>query len=364
MNIEANKAGGLEGVIAAVTNLSEVDGVRGELIVAGERIGDLAAHTGYEGLAARLWSIARGRAIGEPETRRWLGQARLDAFERMEAVWPALDGLSMAEAFRAGVAAVGLPANDPAPPEARIAGALAVLAAGLARRGAGQAPIAPDATLGQAQDILRMMRGARPGAAERAALDAYLVTVADHGMNASTFTARVVASTQADLGMVTTAAFCALSGPLHGGAPGPVMDMLDEIGAEERIAGWIDAALARGDRLMGFGHRIYRSRDPRADVLKGAIERLGASGLDLGFAAKVEAYARQALARAKPGRGLDTNAEFHTAILLDALKIPRDAFTLVFAVARCLGWTAHAIEQQRGGRLMRPASEYRGARPT
>lgn len=127
MNIEANKAGGLEGVIAAVTNLSEVDGVRGELIVAGERIGDLAAHTGYEGLAARLWSIARGRAIGEPETRRWLGQARLDAFERMEAVWPALDGLSMAEAFRAGVAAVGLPANDPAPPEARIAGPLAAM---------------------------------------------------------------------------------------------------------------------------------------------------------------------------------------------------------------------------------------------
>ncbi len=131
---------------------------------------------------------------------------------------------------------------------------------------------------------------------------------------------------------------------------------------KDRIAGWIDEALKRGERLMGFGHRIYKVRDPRADVLKRAVERLGGRGADLGFAAEVEAYARRALEVAKPDRRLDTNVEFYTAILLDALKIPRRAFTPVFAVGRSAGWTAHALEQQRTGRL-RPSSIYTGAMP-
>ena len=130
--------------------------------------------------------------------------------------------------------------------------------------------------------------------------------------------------------------------------------------ARERIAPWIDGALARGERLMGFGHRIYRVRDPRADVLKKAVETLKSNKTDLGFAAEVEAYARKALANAKPDRPLDTNVEFYTAILLDALQIPRQAFTPIFAAARTAGWTAHAREQQRTGRLLRPASIYTG----
>ena len=198
---------------------------------------------------------------------------------------------------------------------------------------------------------------------EAAALDAYLVTVCDHGMNASTFAARVVASTRADLFAAITAGYCALTGPLHGGAPEPVLEMLDAIGTEERIVPWIDAALARGDRLMGFGHRIYRVRDPRADVLKGVVEKLSASTKQLTFAAKVEAAARAALAKSKPDRPLDTNVEFYTAILLDALAIPRQAFTPIFAVARAAGWTAHAREQQRNGRLLRPSSLYVGPQP-
>ena len=163
--------------------------------------------------------------------------------------------------------------------------------------------------------------------------------------------------------MAITGAYCALTGPLHGGAPEPVLDMLDAIGTRDRIAPWIDGALARGERLMGFGHRIYRVRDPRADVLKKAVETARRTRPDLGFAAEVEAYARQALARAKPDRKLDTNVEFYTAILLDALKIPRQAFTPVFAAARTAGWTAHAREQQRTGRLLRPGSIYIGAMP-
>jgi citrate synthase len=208
-----------------------------------------------------------------------------------------------------------------------------------------------------------MLHNKRPEPREVAALDAYLVTVCDHGMNASTFTTRVVASTQADLFAAITAGYCALTGPLHGGAPEPVLEMLDAIGSRERIKPWVDDALARGERLMGFGHRVYRVRDPRADVLKAAIERFAGEGADLPFAGEVEAYIRAALRKKNPDRPLETNVEFFTAILLDALKIPRQAFTPVFAVARAAGWTAHALEQRRTGRLIRPSSSYVGAKP-
>jgi citrate synthase len=231
------------------------------------------------------------------------------------------------------------------------------------RRSEGADAVAPDATLGHAADTLRMLRGTKATAAEEKALDAYLVTVSDHGMNASTFTARVVASTHADMFAAVTAGYCALTGPLHGGAPEPVLEMLDTIGSRERIRPWIDATLARGERLMGFGHRIYRVRDPRADVLKGVIGNLASNSINLPFAAEVEAYAREALRRKNPERALDTNVEFFTAILLDALRIPRSAFTPIFAVARSAGWTAHAIEQRRRGRLLRPTSVYIGAVP-
>src|ERR1700733_3568399 len=182
-------------------------------------------------------------------------------------------------------------------------------------------------------------------------------------MNASTFATRVVASTQADLFASAMAGYCALTGPLHGGAPEPVLEMLDAIGSRERIRPWVDSALSRGERLMGFGHRVYRVRDPRADVLKGALERLQLNTTDLPFAAEVEAYARQALRQKNPERALDTNVEFFTAILLDGLRIPRTAFTPIFAVARSAGWTAHAIEQRRRGRLLRPSSVYIGEVP-
>lgn len=351
---------GLDGVTAAATALSHVDGERGELIIAGSRVAALADETDFEGVAARLLAAA-GTEVAAGQLRGMLGGARVRAFARLENILPATDGLPLGAGFRAAVAAIDR--EEGVADEVMLLGAMPVLAAALARRAEGLAPVAPDAKLGQAADLLRMLRGEGASAAEAAALDAYLVTVSDHGMNASTFAGRVVASTQADLFMAVTAAYCALSGPLHGGAPAPVLDMLEAIGSADKIAPWIDAALARGDRLMGFGHRIYKVRDPRADVLKRAVGTLGSEGMDLGLAAEVEAYARQALARAKPGRRLDTNVEFYTAILLGALKIPRDAFTPVFAVGRTAGWVAHALEQQRTGRLLRPASVYVGPMP-
>jgi len=363
MTIQPSKSPiGLDGVPAAETVLSHVDGEKGELIIAGEHVADLARKSSFEGVTARLWSAANATLISEAEVRAALGEARARAFARLPQLLGAAEGLSVVDGFRSAVA--GLRAESGLTHDATIVGAMPVIAAALVQRAKGAAPKFPNPTLSHAGDTLAMLHGRTPNASEAAALDAYFVTVSDHGMNASTFAARVVASTQADLFAAITAGYCALTGPLHGGAPEPVLEMLDAIGTRERIAPWIDSALARGERLMGFGHRVYRVRDPRADVLKTAIERLATNTTDLPFAAEVEAYARAALRRSKPDRPLDTNVEFFTAILLDALSIPRQAFTPIFAVARSAGWTAHAREQQRRGRLLRPSSVYVGDMPS
>jgi citrate synthase len=362
MNIHLTKSQiGLDGVPAAETVLSHVDGERGELIIAGEHVGTLAAKSSFEGVTARLWNGATGSTLSEANVRANLGAARERAFARLADLLPATRGMGIVDGFRAAVA--GLRAENGLEHEATIVGAFPVIAGALVQRAKGLDPVAPDPNASHAADTLRMLRGTSPEPREVAALDAYFVTVCDHGMNASTFTTRVVASTQADLFAAVTAGYCALTGPLHGGAPEPVLEMLDAIGSRERIQPWVDAALARGERMMGFGHRVYRVRDPRADVLKAAIERLSADGADLPFAGEVEAYIRAALRKKNPDRPLETNVEFFTAILLDALAIPRQAFTPIFAVARAAGWTAHAREQQRTGRLIRPSSSYVGAMP-
>jgi len=362
MNMHLTKSQiGLDGVPAAETVLSHVDGERGELIIAGERVGDLAAKAGFESVTARLWTGATGKALTEADVRARLGAARERAFTRLPELLGATRGLSIVDGFRAAIA--GLRAENGLDHEATIVGAFPVIAGALVQQAKGHAPVAPDATLSHAADTLKMMLGTPPEARSAAALDAYFVTVCDHGMNASTFTTRVIASTQADLFAAITGGYCALTGPLHGGAPEPVLEMLDAIGTRERIKPWVDDALARGERLMGFGHRVYRVRDPRADVLKAAIERLSADGADLPFASDVETYIREALRRKNPNRPLETNVEFFTAILLDALAIPRQAFTPIFAVARAAGWTAHALEHRRTGRLIRPSSSYVGRMP-
>jgi citrate synthase len=229
--------------------------------------------------------------------------------------------------------------------------ATAVAVACLGRRREGLEPIAPDPALGHAEDLMRMRFGE---ARTVPLLDGYLVAVAEHGMNASTFTARVVASTLADDRAAVVSALGALQGPLHGGAPGPVLEMLQALEATEDRQGWLAARVESGERLMGFGHRIYKVRDPRADVLKRLLK--GSSRLEL--AAEVEREAKAVLARLKPGHALDTNVEFYTALLLDELGFQANEFTAVFACGRVVGWLAHIHEQQRTGRLIRPESRY------
>jgi citrate synthase len=351
---------GLEGVVAAETVLSDVDGIAGRLVLRGHRLQDIAGQRSVEWLIAELWRGFVQGNLSEPSLRRDLAAMRVAVFDDVLPLLPRAARLPPIEALRLLLAAV--PDDAPDLP-LRLAATMAVGLAAVLRHRAGANVVPPDAGLGHAADLLRMLRGRPASPDEVGALETYLLTATDHGLNASTFTARVVASTAAGLASSVTAALCALKGPLHGGAPGPVIDMLDEIGTPENAEAWLDAAVLRGDRLMGFGHRVYRVTDPRSDVVKRAVESLGRDLGRIRFAEHIEHAALAVLARRKPDRSLQTNLEFYTALLLEALEIPRDAFTGIFAVARVAGWVAHALEQCQAGRLIRPQSVYVGPLP-
>lgn len=364
-------AAGLDGVVVAETVLSEVDGEAGRLLVRGRPIEELAGGVPFEEMARLLWEgLAPVAPATAAEARAALGRARVAAFANVAGLREPASSLPAVAALRLGLASLR-PSGEP--DHYLATAAIPVFAAAFARARQGLPPIAPDPSLGQAADFLSMLRGEPAAGVEVAALDAYLVTVAEHGMNASTFTARVVASTRAGVLPAVIAALCALEGPLHGGAPGPVLDMLDALASQADVRGWLDAELAAGRRLMGFGHRIYRVRDPRADVLKAEVARLRAvsggagegrdAGARLALAEVAEREALAALAEFRPERRIDTNVEFYTAVLLDALRIDRRLFTTIFAAGRVGGWTAHVFEQERANRLMRPQSKYVGPRP-
>jgi citrate synthase len=356
---------GLEGVVVADTELSDVDGERGRLVIRGHDVEALALRHDFESVCALLWQGTLPDAAGHAALRRRLGRARVAAFARLPRLGDALAAPDAMDALRAALAHLRADEIAPAELKAEIAGAIAVFAAAWARLLDGAAPIAPDPGAGHAADLLRMA-GAGADAARAAALDAYLVTASDHGMNASTFTARVVASTQSDAVSAVVAALGALKGPLHGGAPGPVLAMLDAIGTPARAADWIAQELAAGRRIMGMGHRVYRVRDPRAAVLERAIETLHAAGLRsdrLALARAVEAVALASLGERRPDRRLAANVEFYTAVILDAVGLPQPLFSATFAVARVAGWLAHIDEQSAHNRLIRPASRYVGPVP-
>ncbi len=363
--IEAN---GLEDVVAATTRLSDVDGEHGKLVLAGHSVEDIAGHVPFEDALFLLFRGTLPDAAERASVRDALGEAREAAFERLGELGDALALPDAMDALRASVAHLGARSGEEPLAEAiRIVGAIAVFAAAWSR---GASPVRPDARLSHAADYLRMVSGRAPSAAQVAALDAYLVTVVDHGMNASTFTARVVASTASDTVSAVVAAIGALKGKLHGGAPGPVLDMLDAIGSADAARDWVSQALARGERIMGMGHRVYRVRDPRAFVLERAIAGLEAAsdagssiGQRLRLARAVEKEAETQLVARHPNRPLKANVEFYTAVLLEAVGLPRTLFTPTFAASRAAGWCAHVEEQRRHGRLIRPKSRYTDAAP-
>jgi citrate synthase len=364
-------ARGLDGVVAAQTRLSHVDGKNGVLIVGGYEIEDLASHCTFEEAAHLLW---RGHLPGPDESTKLAAEmAELREIPRLTlevlraaAAAPPIDALRMACA----TLSLGLADPNAITPEADFAAAKRLTAcfptvvAAHARIGREAEPIAPRKDLPLAANFLYMMHGKEPDPAAARALDTYWVTVLDHGMNASTFTARVIASTRSDLVSAITGALGALKGPLHGGAPGPVLDMLQEIKSADRAEAWLKNELAQGRRIMGFGHRVYKVRDPRAEVLSKTAERLGRAQLEnrqlYELALQVEKTALRLLAEAKPGRNLRTNVEFYTALVLQALGLDPRQFVAMFACGRTAGWCAHVIEQHAEDHLIRPQSEYIG----
>ncbi|MCU1426162.1 MAG: citrate (Si)-synthase [Actinomycetia bacterium] len=225
----------------------------------------------------------------------------------------------------------------------------------------GREPIAPHPDLRYAANYLYMMLGEVPSPEHAAAVEKYLISTVDHGFNASTFTARVITSTGADLGAAIVGAIGALSGPLHGGAPSRALQMLDEIGTADRAEGWLRDAVERGDRLMGFGHRVYKTDDPRSVLLREVADQLGGDKMDL--ARHIESTAIRVLDELKPGRRLYTNVEFYAGIVMDRCGIPREMFTPTFACSRVIGWCAHVLEQAADNRLIRPSAHYVGPPP-
>jgi citrate synthase len=362
---------GLEGVVAAQTRLSHVDGKNGVLIVAGYTIEELAGHVGFEAAAHLVW---RGRLPDRAELSklssemaelRELPALTLEVI-RGAATAPPIDALRMACA----TLSLGLADPNAITPEADFSAAMRLTAcfptvvAAHARIARKLEPIRPRKDLPLAANFLYMIHGREPDPSAARALDTYWVTVMDHGMNASTFTARVIASTRSDLVSAVTGALGALKGPLHGGAPGPVLDMLLEIGSADRAEQWMRSELAQGRRIMGFGHRVYKVRDPRAEVLSHVAERMGLAQLEnrqlYDLALQVEQTALRVLAEAKPGRNLRTNVEFYTALVLQALGLDPHQFVAMFACGRTAGWCAHVIEQHAQDHLIRPQSEYIG----
>jgi citrate synthase len=228
----------------------------------------------------------------------------------------------------------------------------------LYRLRAGWRPVPPDPGLGLAANVLYMLTGTPPPQAHARALERYLMIAAEHGMAASTFAGRVILSTGADLGSALAGALGALSGPLHGGAPNRALEMLDDIGSADNIEPWVRARLAGGERVMGFGHRIYREADPRAMALRDIAAELDSRYLSL--AQQVEERAQELLREAKPDRVIRTNVELYAALVMEAVGLPPPMFSATFAMARLVGWGAHLLEQHAGSRMIRPVTAFAG----
>jgi len=344
------------------------------LIVAGFPVEEFANRASFEETVYLLWHDALpdlGQLSGFREAlsaRRPLPRAaalllREAAFERA----PVMDALRMA----AGAVGLGAPEDASAEDEfyedaLGLVARFPTIVAAYWRLLDGEEPVAPDPELGLVANYLYMLTGEVPGGEFVRALETYLNTVVDHGLNASTFAARVIVSTRSDVVSAVVGAIGALKGPLHGGAPGPALDAVFEIREAGEAESYLREKIERGERLMGFGHRIYKVRDPRADVLADAAERLyEAEAADTKLyrlALEVEETVLRLLAEYKPERGLQTNVEFYTALLLHGLGLPMGLFTPTFAVGRVAGWTAHCFEQRAQDRLIRPQSAYVGPR--
>jgi citrate synthase len=347
---------GLEGVLAGETSIALVDGAHGRLLYRGYPIVELVRAGTYAQVAELLW------------TGEWPDEAHLPAAPLSHAVLTALRALPPnafpMDALRTAVSVWGAENRltyPPTPEQARAVTALSPSAlAAFGRLRQGLEPVDPDPELELAAGFLYQLTGEMPDPAAARALDAYFVVGAEHGFNASTFTARVITATQSDIASAVAGAIGALKGPLHGGAPSEVVSQLHQIGTVENAEKWIDDALDRGERLMGFGHRVYRAYEPRAAALRNVAEGMASMADWLKMAVAVEDIALRKLAERHPERPLKTNVEYYAAAVLQGVGLPPDLFPATFALARHAGWTAHALEQASANRLIRPDVRYVG----
>ncbi|HSH45650.1 MAG TPA: citrate/2-methylcitrate synthase [Longimicrobiales bacterium] len=356
---------GLEGVVVADTRLSRIDGEEGTLEYVGYPIEELAEHATFEQVAYLLWN-------GELPTEAELSglKERLAANRAIpEAVLDVVRGAPgdahpMA-VLRTAVSALG--AQDTTAEDSsraanlekaiRLTAQLPVITAATARIREGREPVEPRSDLGVAGNLLYMLNGEEPGEHEERTMDVALILHAEHGLNASTFSARVTIATLSDLYSAITSAIGTLKGPLHGGANERVMKMLEKIGDASRVEDWIAGALERKEKIMGFGHRVYRTVDPRAPILRKLGQELGSSRW-----LELSDRVRAVMEREMEGRGkaIYPNVDFFSASVYDRLGVPTELFTNIFACARVTGWTAHVLEQLDDNRLIRPKARYVG----
>jgi citrate synthase len=365
---------GLEGVAVAETAVGDVRGREGFFHYRQYSAPDLAARRSFEDVwhllfEGELPDRARRRAFVE-EIRPLrnipdevagvlpdLARAG-DRFVPLDALRAAYSILALSLGFRSWLDTEAAELRGQA---LRTCAVFPTLTTALYRLRRGEEPIPPHPDLGHAANYLYMLSGRQPSEEHARALEQYLVLTIDHGFNASTFTARVITSTGADLGSAITGAIGALSGPLHGGAPSRALDMLEEIGSPDRADRWLRDAVVSGKRLMGFGHRVYRTDDPRSVMLREVAERLDGDRVEL--AKQVEVKAVDVLRELKPGRELYPNVEFYAGIVMDLIGMPRELFTPTFACSRVVGWCAHVMEQAADNRLIRPGARYVGPEP-
>ena len=347
---------GLKGVVAGQTSLASIDGDRGELRYRGYPIGELVERGSYASVAELLW------------TGEWAPDATLacaapppEVIEVLRRLPPSANAM---DALRTAASAYGAVSGTSWPPTVEQARAITAFApsalAAFSRLRDGQEPIDPDPSLGLAAGFLYQLSGELPDDASARALDAYFIVGAEHGFNASTFTARVIISTRSDIASAVAGAIGALKGPRHGGAPSEVVDQIHQIGSVDRAEEWIRGALARGERLMGFGHRVYRAYDPRAAALRSVAESLSSVAEWLGKAVAVEEIALRLLAEWKPDYPIKTNVEYYAAAVLQGVGLPPSLFPATFALARHAGWTAHCLEEAQADMLIRPDVRYVG----
>ncbi|HLN18378.1 MAG TPA: citrate synthase [Acidimicrobiales bacterium] len=362
---------GLEGVVVAETTVGDVRGLEGFFHYRQYSAVDLAESRSFED----VWHLLYYGELPDAARRAEFG-AEVAALRELPpglaSLLPALAGTgSPLDVLRTSVSLLGAELGWPATHDVdggtlrdealRLGAVVPTILAAAHRLREGREPVPPRRDLPYAANYLWMLRGEEPDPARARAVEQYLVLTIDHGFNSSTFTARVITSTGADLAAAICGAIGALSGPLHGGAPSRALDMLDAIGTPDRAEGWLREAVERGDRIMGFGHRVYKTDDPRALFLRDVARRLGGPLVD--FAVEVERTTVEVLAELKPGRQLYTNVEFYAGVVLHTCGIPREMFTPTFAVSRNIGWCANVLEQASDNRLIRPTARYVGPPP-